>query len=370
MKFHLSIMILLFTISGAWSQQDDGIQKQMDELRSRIRNLERENQVLRADSRIIDSLEYCEMRKEIFEAFANESQLDFDFKSTTEKIAVTGLFTRLMQANNPVSDILGFRFTDVIFSAADKHFKGQLNNEPDRRRFSQIISKIISNPLVSTLANSNPITSVVSTIITTIIGFTTTSLSMDKEGGRVRDVSIGQKDAFDEKDINAFRSEMQVYINFYDQLILASQRYLAGLRELSDKYAYLKASVDEFLQDLHAHVDTSGDIDLIGLTALLPDPTIPGLDFRVLLQDEDIRQTVEVARQFPALQITVASFKYEYNLLLLRFLEDYIRILRTAEDFPDQAIDKIRIEGLISEIKSFIINQNLVSLEQPSVFLQ
>jgi hypothetical protein len=370
MKYTLIIMILLIMLSGARSQQEEGIQKQMDELRVRIRNLERENQALLASGRISDSLEYCEIRKEIFKAFANESQLDFDFKSTTEKIAVTGLFTRLMQANNPVSDILGFRFTDVIFSAADKHFKGQLNNEPDRRRFTQIISKIISNPLISTLANSNPITSVVASIITTIIGFTTTSLSMDKEGGRVRDVSIGQRDAFDEKEISEFRSEMQVYINFYDQLILASQRYLAGLRELSDKYAYLKASVDEFLRELHAHVDISCDNDLIGLTVLLPDPVIPGLDFSYLLQDKDIRETAEVARQFPAIQIAVSSFKYEYNLLLLRFLEEYIRILRTAEDFPDQAIDKSRIEGLITEIKSFIISQNLVSLEQPNVFLQ
>jgi hypothetical protein len=361
---------LLILVKSTPGQPDNAFQKQLDELRLRIKILEKENQWLKSDSRVTDSLNYCAIRLEIFEAFSNESQLDFDFKSTTEKILVTGLFARLMQANNPASDILGFRFTDLVFASAEKHFIHELENESDKKRFIQIISKIINNPLISTLASSNPITSVVSTIISTIVGFTTTSISMDKEGGRVRDVSIGQSDAFDEKNITAFRNDMQVYINFYDQLILASQKYLSGLENLNNKYLYLEVSIHGFLLELHTFLDLNGKNELICLTNLLPDPSNPEIDFKALLMNENIRQTALVSRKFPALQITVNDFKNEYNLLLFRFLDEYTRILESAKAFPDQAIDKNRIDELIAEIKSFINKQKLAGHEQPDVFLQ
>ncbi|MFA4863544.1 MAG: hypothetical protein WC605_07220, partial [Bacteroidales bacterium] len=116
-----SILITIsFLLIWAYSQSQPGatdLQKQLDELRSRIKILEKENDKLKSESRSNDSVAYCTLRYEIFEAFTNVSQLDFDFKNTADKIAVTGLFTKLMQANNPTSDILGFRFTEIIFSA-------------------------------------------------------------------------------------------------------------------------------------------------------------------------------------------------------------------------------------------------------------
>jgi hypothetical protein len=56
--------------------------------------------------------------------------------------------------------------------------------------------------------------------------------------------------------------------------------------------------------------------------------------------------------------------------LLFRFLDEYTRILESAKTFPDQAIDKKRIDELIAEIKSFINKQKLAGHEQPDVFLQ
>ena len=245
------ILPFLFLASSSISQVETEWQRQLEGLKIRVNQLEHENRVLKANGRTADSLDYCAIRQEIFEAFSNESQLIFDFKSTTEKISITGLFTRLMQANNPSSDILGFRFNELVMSSAEKHFKGMLENDSDKRRFSQVIAKIINNPLVSTLAGSNPVTSVVATIISAIVGFTTTSLCVDKEGGRVKDVSVGQHDVFGDKSIEAFRSEMQVYIDFYDRLSLSSRKYLEGLETLATKYSYLMFSVNNYLVELH-----------------------------------------------------------------------------------------------------------------------
>lgn len=364
----LFIHVLIMSSLLAPGQPAGDLQKQLDDLRNRVRLLEKENIELRTASRNADSTAYCSVRLEIFEAFTNMPQLEFDFKSTSEKISVTGLFARLMQANNPASDILGFRFTDLVISAAEKHLARDLRNDNDRKRFSEVISKIIGNPLVSSLASSNPITSVVSTVISCIIGFTTNSVQVSREGGRINDVSVDQVDAFESASIAAFRNDMQIYINFYDELILASQRYLSGLEDLEARYAFLMEAVRDFRAELHGHLNLGEQNELIRLTCLLPEPGNRDADFNQLLQDNGIRQTLGIVRKFPVLQQSVMEFKKEYNMLLFSFLEDYIRILESARKFPDQAIDKSRTDDLIDEIRSFIDSQKKYGNKQPDAF--
>jgi hypothetical protein len=103
---------------------------------------------------------------------------------------------------------------------------------------------------------------------------------------------------------------------------------------------------------------------------MLPDPASPGIDFQFLLKDQGILQAAAIAKRYPALQMQVSDFKNEYNLLLLRFLEDYKKVLLTAKDFPDQAIDKSRIDLLIKDIQDFITSQHLAGYQQVGVFSQ
>jgi hypothetical protein len=333
------------------------LQKQLDELRTRIRTLEKENGVLRTESTVNDSVTYSALRAEIFEAFANVSKLDFDFKSTSDKIAVTGLFTKLMQANNPTSDILGFRFTDIIFSASEKYFAGQLKNDGDKRRFSQVISKIIDNPVVSSLANTNPVTSVVAAIISCVAGFSTSRAEVEKEGGRIKEVSIDQKDAFESRNISAFRKELSIYIDFYDALIISSHDYLYGLEELNRKYAYLVEAVTDYKTDLYTGLGFKETNLLLHLARLLPDPATKGLNYGMFLHDPKIQKSHMLAKKYPVIQEAVFSFKKEYNTLLFNFLSDYIRILKTARSFPEGDIDKSKTDALINDIETFINSQ-------------
>jgi len=350
------------------SQPGSDMQKQLDELRSRIKTLEKENGILKDENRSNDSAVYCALRSEIFEAFTNMPQLDFDFKNTTDKIAVTGLFTKLMQANNPTSDILGFRFSEIIFSASEKHFKEVLKNEPDKKRFSQVISKIIDNPVVSSLANTNPVTSVVAAIISAIAGFTTSRVELDKEGGRIKDVSIDQQDAFDNRSISAFRKELQVYIDFYDALIKASAEYLEGLDDLNRKYAYLILSVKDYKSELYREIDVKGNNLLIRLSGLLPNPATEGIDYTCFIHDPNIQKSLHLARKYPVLHQEVSDFKKEYNTLLFNFLSDYINTLKTARDFPEGDIDKTKTDSLIMDIESFINSQKSKEREEPDAF--
>jgi lipopolysaccharide export LptBFGC system permease protein LptF len=344
------------------------MQKQMDELRSRIKTLEKENQELESESRSNDSVAYCILRSEIFEAFTNVSQLDFNFKNTADKIAVTGLFTKLMQANNPTSDILGFRFTEIIYSSSEKHFKNLLKDEKDKKRFSQVISKIIDNPVVSSLVSTNPVTSVVASIISVVAGFTTSRTEVEKEGGRVKNVTVEQQDTFENKGIAAFRNELKVYIDFYDALIIASKEYLEGLNQLNRKYSYLIQSVIDYKAELYNELDFNESKLLMQLAKLLPDASTKGINFSDIIHDPKIQKSQVLARKYPILKQAVISFKKEYNTLLFNFLSDYIKTLKMAKDFPDSDIDKTKTEELINDIETFINSQKSKEQEELDAF--
>jgi hypothetical protein len=348
------IFLALLSASNSYAQEGNAIQLQIDELKSRVRTLERENLQLMREGRSLDSLQYSRVRHQVFDAASNLPALELDYRYTNEKIALTGLFTKLMEANNPTSDILGFRFTDVIFQAAERHFRSNLRSDHDRRRFSQLISKILENPVVTSLANTNPVTSVVSAIVSSIVGFTTTSASLEKEGSKVRDVAVEQNDAFNTKMITAFREEVQDYIDFYDQLIRASEQYLSGLENLDRKYAYLMQKISGFEAEFACKSGCEGQIDLIRLTELFPEPGLPGTDYRALLADENAAAIAELAAKYPQLRQDVDSLKKEYEGLIREFLEEYIRILESALKFPEKAISRERIGGLIDEIRVFL----------------
>jgi hypothetical protein len=351
-------MLLLSVSLCLHSQQGSAdLQKRVDELMTRVKNLENENELLKTAGRSYDSVAYMAIRAEIFEAYTNIPRLDFDFRNTSDKIAVTGLFTKLMQANNPTSDILGFRFSEIIFSATEKHFKEALKDERDKKRLSQVVSKIIDNPVISSLANTNPVTSVVAAIINTISGFTTAKAELEKEGGRVKNVSIDQRDVIDNKSITAFRNELQVYIDFYDALIVASAKYLEGIENLNAKYAYLVLSVKDYKAELLAGLDVKESNLLIKLSKLLPDPALDGINYNAIMYDPKLQRIRQLAGKYPVLYENVNHFKREYNILLINFLSDYTKTLNTALNFPESDIDKNKTEALIAEIVTFINDQ-------------
>lgn len=358
-----------YFLSGlAAGQAGQDLKRQVEDLNAKVKTLENACRSIRAERRSADSLTYYVYRLEIFEAFSNVSKLGFDFRNTTDKIAITGLFTRLMQANNPTSDILGFRFTDLVFAAADKHFKKELGSEADKKRFSQVVSKIIGSPVVSSLANSNPFTSVVSSIITTAIGFTSSQVNLDKEGGRIRNIAVEQYDPFDQDCISAFRTDLQVYIAFYDELIIASQKYLTGLDNLNDKYSYLMQSVQRYKDELFSGLECKEANPLISLTLSLPEPDRAEIDYNQLINDAGIRRILSAARKYPMLKQSVSDFKKEYNLLLFNFLNSYKLTLEKAMKFPDQVIDKQGTEQLVRDIETFVLNQKRTEQEEPDIF--
>jgi hypothetical protein len=330
------------------------VQKQLNELSILCKNIQQENILLKAQIRYNDSITYAGIRNTVFAAFTIISQLNSDYIVTSDKIAVTGLFTKLMQANNPTSDILGFRFSETIIKASEKHLKNELKSDSEKTRFSQIVAKIVNNPVISSLTTFNPITAVTSAIISSVAGFSTTSVDAVKDGNKVRDITYITTDAFSQQNIEAFRSELQPYINFYDALNVASIRYISGIDNLNLRYTFLIGQVGLYKNELYTAIGCDDKSTLYQLSKMLPDPSSKDIEYKNFISDKSIRQCDEIAQKIPALNQTVQDYKREHELLLKSLLNDYIKALLSARNFNSENIDKSKIDTLVNDIMVFI----------------
>ena len=354
MKLPPVLMISLLSATVLYGQQSRTAGGgQAEHLLKRMEAIEKDNLCLKQQMRARDSIIYTHLRQDIIRAYTYTPRLEFDFRNTTEKMAVTGIFTKLMQVNNPTSDILGFRFTDIISSTCEKHFLDKLKNEKDKKRFGHIIQKIINNPVISGLAGSNPVTSVIASVISIIASFTTSSTEISREGNKVKDIEVSQEDVFGEETIASFMNDLQVYIHFYEALSDASNQYLAGLDYLDIKYTWLMQSVKDYEARLYAILETRDQTGINRMNAVLPDPERERVDFSFYIHHSLTVRAISEAKEFTHLQKSVHEFKKEYNQLLLRFLEQYCVVLDMARDFPDGVVDVSSIDALIGDISLY-----------------
>lgn len=349
------LLCLILILPEADGQSTQGsLLKKINDLELQYINVRVENDRLQSQLRARDSMAYAEIRTNVFEAFTIISQLSSDYTVTTDKIAVTGLFTKLMQANNPTSDILGFRFSETIIKASEKHLKSELSSEREKVRFSQIISKIVNNPVVSTMTSFNPITAVASAIISSVAGFSSTTVEAVKEGNKVRDVQYTTIDAFTQESIEAFREELQPFINFYDALNVASLKYISGIDNLNLRYTFLINQVGFYKNELYASIGCDDKSTFYQLSRMLPDPAVQKINFQHFISDKSIHQCEEIAKKIPGLNQTVQDYKREYDLLLTSLLDEYIKALLTAKNFTPESIDKKKIDALVVDIEMFM----------------
>jgi hypothetical protein len=341
--------------------------KKVEELTLRLKSLEKANHELNQQIRRKDSIAYSSMREDIYQAFLWTTELQVNFKNTNDKMAVTGLFARLMQANNPTSDILGFRFSEIVFAACEKHFLSGIKDEKEKKRFGQILHKIINNPIVSSLTNSNPVTSIIGSIINTIASFTTSSIEILRDGNKIKNVDIVQKDLFKQESIAIFRDELQVYINFYEALTQAAEQYLQSLEKLQIKYSGLVQQVNHYQEQLYEALPSIDPVSLEGFNIVLPDPSSGNVNFSDYNYDSDLLQAHKEAIKYHDIRKSVMDHKREYHHVLTTFLKQYLAILELTKNFPEGIVDPSKINQLIAEIEEYVTSYSSASLISPEM---
>jgi hypothetical protein len=321
-KLLFPIALLLSHVSFSQNQQEE-----INTLKKQISILQESDFELRKSINENDSVTFILVRNTVINAVDNSQKLEFDFLKIISDIEKDELWTDLVNANNPSSDILGASFTEVVIKAAEKHFITPLP-EKSKTRFLDIVNKIVKNPIVSSVLNSNPVTSVVASITNSASEFFSNSIS----GRKISKLAIDTKNVFDQKKLEEFNKELAPYIEFYDEMILANDNYEKGLKNLQKKYNFLTTDITNYNLNLLVSLE-------IDLDSPIPISTQANNKFRLtkddyglnnykkVLNNESIKNGKSIADNYIIFAMQVQNFKNDYNSLLENYLKENIRLL-------------------------------------------
>src|SRR3954454_21054411 len=248
--------------STASIQRDSSIEK--------MRRLERELQSLK---QYVDSQQSESKKKaaDIFEAnynkmlhtseLINELYDAVDLIERDKKEQIT--YNKINQANNPTSDILGFKLVDVINNTLDETLKENNNKIPEPQK--KPIRSIVSN-LVMALGKSFPPLQLFTSVVSTISTFTVPALTVDNPDSKVRKVSDVTNNVsvspapLDSAFITSFSNKMAPYINFYLNLNKINTNLEDELNVHSFNYGDMFTRIKQMRSDFEKNtsIDMSG----------------------------------------------------------------------------------------------------------------
>ncbi len=354
------------------SLAQEDLKKQVLDLEKKVLLLQKNDSLLRKSINIEDSLSFYMIRNSIINAVDNAPKLSFDFNKVIEDIEKDELWTKLVDANNPSSDILGSSFVEVVTKAAETHFLNALERK-DKIRFTDIVTKIIKNPIISSVLKSNPITSIVASITNSASDFFSNTVT----GTKISNLAIDTKNVFDQAKLDAFNKELAPYIHFYDEMIFASENYNQGLMKLKAKNIFLTNDITNYNNDLlktlgiNSGTSTPKSTQANDMFKLTHDKYgFP--EYKKITSKSNIKNTKIIADKMIVYQIQVKDFKDEYTELLENYLNTNVDLLNKAKNISlSKGFDTNKIDKLITSINSFIskrtpIKKNIIIDESKS----
>ncbi len=358
----------------AWQQMQtalDSVSQANSALQRRLAELQRRNAELLARSRRIkeeqvrrDSIEWRRAYTAVTRAVLRGDKLEGDFRHTLMRVKSDRLFTRLMDAQNPQGNELGFRFTEVVLQASNNTLAKHIPDKSTRKRWQAVVERVLANPFVSGFVASNPLTSITMTLVDAAINFTDVRLLKEVNGQparRVKDLDMKAENVFQAEQIKAFVEALDPYIQFYDKLLKTNAAFRQNLDYLQLKYAELESEYTGLYARLleSLGIEEQEDRSLIDQVNALFEPPLDAdgwPDYRAVLESEPVRQTLEHIESFPELEARVQRFRKDYYGYLITFLEQYYQILGELENDPTlkKNFDKKKVSGLLEEIRSYI----------------
>ena len=342
------------TASIASIQRDSTIEKmrrlegQMENLKKYVDSQQSESKKKSADIYVTN---YNKMRRT--SALVNElyDVVDLIEKDKKEQIA----FNKINQANNPTSDILGFKLVDVITNSLDETLKESKTNIPEPEK--KPIRSIVSN-LMLALGKTFPPLQLFTSVVSSISSFTVPSLNAENPDGRVKKVSDVTNNvrvspvALDSTFITAFSNRMSPYITFYLNLNKINTNLEDELAVHSFNYGDMFANIKQLRSDFEKNTGMDMNDPVNSLNKLLNYSNSGGnASFRFEEYNSKKEVMYVTNNALPDLYDYVKKFNEyskQYIYIVARNINNNKEQLKLALQLPKS--DSTRINALIQEI--------------------
>ena len=336
-------------------------QEEIEALKAQVKELVHQNELLQVRTLVAERNEAERLIDAIFEVIEHGDKLESDFLNLVDKIESDELLIDLAEVNNPSSEVLGFKFTNIILKAAHKHFIEDIP-AADRTRFLDVITNTIQNPLVKALMATNPVSWLVSSIVDKAANFT------QSVKGKPRERILSVKRAVGKDKLDAFAKDMERYFPFYEELLSAAEEYEESVNKLGEANQHLEAQLENYYDNFLAilSLDKNKRRPLIRQAQERFAPIIVnGLpSYEEILKDEQNQAAYKIAANFPRLKEKTQTLIAEYQVILSDYLENNLEALAIAKELTTDTDGLERLENRIQQRKEILAARVQAALER------
>lgn len=287
----------------------------------------------------------------------NGTRIEDILPSSMRLLALADVTTVLTDLNNPTSTTLGSSFTDMTIAAAANNLLPKspdnlVENQKVENRFKSIMGAIINNPVVQALANSNPISGTINTVIqqaglfqsrASVVQLTEKQIKDKKDIFLAVDFKNPNGPAFDEPQLKIFYAEIKDRVDFYVELNKLNSKHADTIKQLQIDARVIKKGIK------------ASKTEICNLLGIPSKDYSQSIDSRYDVQDVNVMKTFLKDPKFTkALSLSgyaqdqlpdVLEFNESVVSAISNYIDDYINILEkyknvASVNFKANDVDK------------------------------
>ncbi len=333
--------------------------KGQETIEEKVSRLETEFKVVKDRQRIVDKLDYNTIRTNLTTAVELHDQINEVYGFIKGDVATADVYNKLASVNSPASDILGFKFSNIIVSKASEVFNSkEFKDIPEKKKnkFLTIVDKIINNPIASVVQSTFPITGTVRSVITAAATFFSepdVELDVKRSSGKVTSVNV--KDikgdtGLDNKFIEKYLGTLQPYITFYEKLEYSNLQYDVATKELLKNYKNLPDLIKGFETDMNTKLGFNGNINMtlvqktgeIDKLSEFNQSGVKDFNYTNFISDQKILDANNIAKQVGMMAIELENFYSEFVKIVNDKFDADKEILEEAKNLEGAKPDKVQ----------------------------
>jgi hypothetical protein len=318
MKRLIVLFLTISWINGVFAQAS---------LESRLDSLEQEIGRLIKKQLIQEKQHYDIVRENLVTGVELIDKLNTLYSYIIADIETQGLHVKMAMVNNPTSDLLGFKFSDILREKAielfnSPAFKGLSASK--RGKFFRVLDKITSSELYSTVQSVFPITGTVRSVITaaaSLFSDPDLNVKLQKEGSKIIGATLDtltSDNNLGKQFLNTYVSELTPYLLFYESLEYNNLQFNVALSELVKRYKNLPETARNLKKQffiklgLDSIKSSSINISSINQASGYNKSTHPSFDFTEFTMKQNVVEANNITKQMCLVSIDLESLYTEF----------------------------------------------------------
>ena len=330
------------------------MEEKLAELEAQLKLLLDENNKLKSRELERLSKEWRKVYKKLASAVEGGDKLQNKYLNLKQKMKDQGLLIELTQANNPTSEMIGFNLFEVVQRSIISNFQDVFEVEEHKALLLKVVERVVKNPILKAVVSTNPIANVLGNVVESVSNFVTTKIMV----GKPKHIANEIRKANLEERLQRFTDSMSIYIDFYQNLNSAADRYKIeklALQKEVDVYAKeISTFYSDYLTDLNiTYLEDQNLLQLKEKTDIPKQITIEGIS--KVLYDEHLQKGYRKALKYSGFKRKMKDWEKKYQSILHSFLNSYLENLEEAKsNFESGSVDLPTLEKLIKKIEDHI----------------